>query len=543
MISSLKKFTNRLLKNNPDEWSTRWPWVLAIGLGVHILLGLLVLATQWDVRYETKYELWIGLIFIIIILGLVGFLLFLLRFNVFKRFGKLSSWHYVGTFLAYFITTAMIVSWAYNPFAVTSITARMKYDDAQVAKDINRMNVLMNTIEYDSIPQLWTRQKVVLVERGRNQTYFADDHYVNENYNYNYNQANSSVPKGSPNAKIAVEGYQGYIEMGELFYEDTRVARKDSLKFYTDLATDSTVAINDTSYYRFYGPDYTHAGGYHQFFAHNDIELDDVELFHQVIKKRPTVENLESLETELASLIEKYSAKNPYHRYKQYVKGTEVSVAAPRRQICPQGYRPYLKYKYKLDDLNEGIKNISERYYMWNWDKIGFFTYPMYYMSFALSLLLFLFRHNRKRSFFYSILAGVLLFIFSVTVLALTGGNSESILVLCIVYMIVFAVLASRIFTAERNSLLQNIGKNLFIYFVPLLPLIITALYYEIKKNLFRGNRISGSTSYNEQYQEAFQYESLAILGSQILGFVLFIILLHFVFSKLLRKSYALPDD
>jgi|GEM_PF-2781761 len=543
MISSLKNLSNRLLKNRPDEWTTRWPWVLVIGVSVHLVLGLVVLATQWDVRYETKYELWIGLIFIIIILGLVGYQLFLLRFNVFKRFGKLGPWHYVGTFLAYFFTMAMVVSWAYNPFAVTSITARLKYDDFQVAKDINRINVLLNIIEYDSIPKLWTRQKVVLVDKSGKQTYYADDHYTNENHNYNYGHANTSIKNGTPTNRIVTEDYHGYIEMGELFYEDTRVARKDSLTFYTDLATDSTVAINDSAYYRFYGPDYTHVGAYHQFFNHHDIELTDVDLFHQHIKKKPPVKNLENLKAELSALIEKYSAKNHNNRYRQYVNGIEVSTVAPNRPNCPQGYRPYVKHKYQLNDLNEGIKNISERYYMWSWDKIGFFTYPLYYISFALSLLLFLFRHNRKRSFFYSMLAGVLLFIFSVTILALIKGEAEFVIGLCIVYMIIFAVMASRIFTAQRNSLMQDMAKNLFIYFTPIIPLLITALYYEIKKDLFRIKRMEGSASYTVQYQEAFQYESLAILGSQILGFFLFIVLLHFVYSKLLRKSYALPDN
>lgn len=535
MISFIKNYTNKILKCKPDSWTTRWPWVLFFGIVFHITLGAVVLVTEWDVRYDTQYEYWVSFISIFMVLALVFYLIYLLRFNVFKRFGKLSKWHYLGTFISYFGTIAIIVSWGYNPTAITASTARMQYDEKVIAKDINRINVLINTLEYDSIPHLWTRRKVVLDTSVKGQNYYNDDHYGGSAYEY----AQDAV------TDYEEDEYTGYIYKTDTHYEDRRISHKDSMSFYNMLATDSVQVINDTSYYRFFSADYTYVTNYHAFFNnHTETELDKVALFHKTVEHKPIIKNKEALQKELYTLIKTYWAegydeygyKHPYHEPGMY-------KASDRSITCPLDYKLYIRKKYSLEDFDEGIKNISNRYYMWEWKNIDVLVYPMFYISMALSLLLFLFRHNRKKSFFYSILAGVLLFILTVTFLALSNSNSEIVLVIMLVYYTIFGIIAFGIFKAKRKTMLQDIAKNFFIYFTPILPLVITALYYDIKKDIFRANHLSSSPDYSELYSQAFKYQDIALIGSQFAGFILFLFLLHFVFSKMLRKSYALPES
>ncbi len=532
MISVLKKITNQILKCKPDAWTTRWPWVIAFGMLIHLGLGAVVLLTEWDVRYDTQYEIWVGFISIIMLLALVFYLIYLLRFNVFKRFGKLSKWHYLGTFLLYFLTMMIIVSWGYNPSAVTTISARTKYDEKNVAKDINRINTLINILEYDSIPHVWTRRQVILVRKQGRQNYLKDDRYATDKHQ------ETVVNDG-------IELENEYISEQQSFYEDTRISRKDSFSFYSMLKTDSIQIINDTSFYRFYCADYTYITEYHDFFnERTESELGDQDLFHKIIKKAPIVTDRKNLIDELKQLIKKYWAKGSHvYRYNRYSHEPGTESKESNRGTCPEAYIEYINDKYNIYELDEGIKNISNRYYMWQSNRLGFLVYPLYYISLALSLLLFLFRHNRKKSFFYSLLAGVVLFILSATFLALTRSNSETVLSLMIVYMVVFGVLASGIFKAKRKSLLQDISKNLFIFFIPILPLVCTALYYNIKKANFRLNHDSSSPAYSELYHEAFKYEDLVIECSQVFGFILLLLLLQFVFSKMLRKAYALPEN
>lgn len=529
MLSTIKNFTNNLLKNKPDYWTTRLPWVIIIGLAVHILLGAMVMVTEWDVRFDTEYEIWVSFITIIILLALVFYLIFLLRFNVFKRFGQLSPMHYVGTFLIFLLTMALCVSWGYNPSAVTTLSARVKYDDTKIASDINRINTLINTLEYDSIPHLWTRQKVVLETERKKLTSFNDIEFKNGAHNYEQaDYYDDAIEDGYKK----VSSYLNNPE--DNFYTDGRVSHLDSAAFNKVQSTDSIQRIDDVSLYRFYSPDYTYVTDYHEFFGHTKVEeSDSKEMFQKTIETKLSIQNRPELEKELKNLIATYWAFDHGYYYNNYKN---------ENYTLPFDFRHYINRKYRIYDLDEGIKNISDRYYMWDFHKLGFLVYPLYYISMVMAIILFLFRHCRKKSFFYTLLAGVVIFIFSVTLLAFSGSGQAFVLGLMVFYMILFGVIGLSIFNAKRKTLVQDIGLNLFIFFTPVYLTLITAVYYFIKKEIFKSNHY-GKNNYSDMYSEAFKYEDLFMQLSIVSGFVLFIVLLQFVYSKLLRKSYALPEN
>lgn len=544
MISFIKKRTAKILKCKPDLWSTRLLWVIFITFAIHLALSAIVLLTEWDVRFQTEYEIWISFLSIIILLVLTFYMIFLLRFNVFKRFGKLSPLHYVGTFFIYLFTIGLFVSWIYNPYLITSAVARTSYDDAQIAKDINRINVLINTLEYDSIPHLWTRRKVVLKDSIERETHYNDD-YLDQHYEYE-NDIDELDIKDFPQ-------YDTLIETTTIlqFYNDGRISRLDSASYYDKLKSDSVIIIDDTSFYRFSCPNYTYLTFHHDFFDEeygNEKELEREDLFELTIVKKTPIKDPDILDKELRHLIKKYSAKGAGYDHvldqHYYLSNNDYQDSKTKTYSLPNEFHDYINDKYEIYDLDEGIQNISSRYYMLQSSRhLAIAFYFLYYLSLFPALLLFLFRHNRNKSFFLTALAAVLLFILTATLLAVTRSREETMLGTMIFYYLVFGIGALSIFRSKRYNLISAICNNLFIFFTPFILLFGTGLYYIIKRKNFNVAHSYEDPNYHKLYQQAFQYQDIVTFASQVVGFILFIVLLQFVFSKLLRKSYALPEN
>lgn len=75
---------------------------------------------------------------------------------------------------------------------------------------------------------------------------------------------------------------------------------------------------------------------------------------------------------------------------------------------------------------------------------------------------------------------------------------------------------------------------NLFVFLVPVFPLLVVAWYYSLQEE-----RYDASTGMYISYRENM---SQHLLYAEIGGVVLFFILLATYFSKLYRRWYSLPE-
>jgi hypothetical protein len=120
---------------------------------------------------------WAGFLIVISIIALVAWLIYLLRFNVFKRFGEISVLNTLFTFILFFIATGFILSFAYIPAWIETVKANRDFDGEQVVKDINQMNLDLCRLEYHDLPLEWDNDTLAVVDTLPKRNYYDADEY------------------------------------------------------------------------------------------------------------------------------------------------------------------------------------------------------------------------------------------------------------------------------------------------------------------------------------------------------------------------------
>ncbi|HET6766705.1 MAG TPA: hypothetical protein VFH08_04885, partial [Chitinophagaceae bacterium] len=153
----IKKIDQHLLKNNPVTWSSRIHTAGIYGLGFALLILIISFIAPNDPRDNSTIHYWIILISVISLLAFIFWMIYLLRFNVFKRYGKWKSTDTVKTFIYYFIVILVIVSWPFIPPVIESARANAAYTSEELTADINTMNVKICLLEQDSVDKRFRR--------------------------------------------------------------------------------------------------------------------------------------------------------------------------------------------------------------------------------------------------------------------------------------------------------------------------------------------------------------------------------------------------
>src|SRR5215218_2445875 len=105
----INKLDDYLLKHKPEIWSARTHLVLYYGILLIAALTIIAFIVPDDPRSSSPVSYWIGFVSLISIVGLVVWIIYLLRFNVFKRYGNIKPIGRLATFLLYFVSTATII--------------------------------------------------------------------------------------------------------------------------------------------------------------------------------------------------------------------------------------------------------------------------------------------------------------------------------------------------------------------------------------------------------------------------------------------------
>ena len=98
MPGFLKKAEQRLLLTKPGLWSTRIHLVLYYGILFMAVLAVVCFLDPMDIRRNSLAPVWIGYTSIISIIAMVAWLIYLLRFNVFKKYGVIHPLYSLVTF-------------------------------------------------------------------------------------------------------------------------------------------------------------------------------------------------------------------------------------------------------------------------------------------------------------------------------------------------------------------------------------------------------------------------------------------------------------
>lgn len=476
----LNQLDDYLLRNKPDIWSSRAHLVIYYSFLFLVFMTVAGFLVPTDPRQYSGLATWTTLVSISVTIGLVVWIIYLLRFNVFKRFGIQARFDGLKAFLLYFVSMAFLVSLPFIPSLIEMARARMMYDQKQLVRDINQINQDICLLEKDSIVLEW--------------------------------EASYYHLSGKEDPDTAV------------YYNNHRVQYQDSAGFYNyQEGADSIVRISDDFYALYQSPDLLFAEAWRA----NSIEeplLTSAQLYRKSYQPYQAPDR-KKLKAELYNIIRKYQTREHSEDYLD-----EEYKTKPKSE-----YLAKIRSRYGLFNVNNSLNNIFSRQFLWDGDSIPWLLRVYYYLVLGLTLLLFSFRHCTTKTYFLTWLAGAIIAILTGTFVAASNGSGITFLIILVLYYLTFLGLSLVLNRQPVRSAVGGIVLNLAFLLTPFIPLIITAIVYEIMEQAARSN----DTYRWEDFHNKYLHLTIAEIG----GLLLLLILVEPLFKRMYRLWYARPEN
>lgn len=480
----LNQLDHYLLLNQPVIWTTRAHLVVYYSILFAATLTLLCWLVPDNPIASSNSFSWTTLTAVLSFIGLIIWIIYLLRFNVFKRFGESGRLDAVKNFLLFFFSVGCIIAPAYIPTAIESVRANMAFGNEEVVNDINSIHIKINQLEYDSLDHTWSKETVIVRDTLELQLLYRQNDDPDNN---------------------------------KIRYIDTANLRRKLAE------TDSVFQENDSLYYFYTCPKYTFLRGPMADNYTTAKQIESREIYHNFIQHFKPVDK-EATKKELHEILNKYRYQESFSRYYQ-----EDDYDNPT-----QSYYNVIDKRYDLYPVYSGLVNLVDKKYRW-YSNNDFRVRVWFYLSFVITLLLFIFRHSTTKSFFLTLLTCIVLAILSALALAFLHSDERSVYILFIVYYLLFiGIVVAGISRGTRNTI-NAIALNIVTFFTFTIPLICTLLYYVGQERLYRSQ-----PTYPPGYYET---KDLHFLLAEITGVLLTVILLQPVFKWLYRNWFAKPVE
>jgi hypothetical protein len=494
----IKKLDKYLLKDHPVIWSTRIHTAGIYGLGFAFFIALISFIVPNDPRNGSMVHYWITLVSIVSLLAFVFWMIYLLRFNVFKRFGIWKGTDTVKTFILYFLITLIIISWPFIPPIIESVRANGTYTTEELVKDINNMNIKLCQLERDSIDRRFDYDSFLVRNKTKETVVAASQ---------------------APAVETVID--LPYAPTKEHYFIIDTTELKGKL-----LYSDSIMKLNDSLYIVYTCPEYKFIYEYNVDDKGDDRILSSMDLFRQVLQYKQVIDK-EKVRNELEQLLRKY---DPWHDDLLTLRRKEH----PYSTYDEYSFMTRIRDKYGLYPVNHNLDNITDKMYRWDEGTINICWHLAYYFTLCLSMLVLIYRHTTRKTFFLSLLVAVVLTILTSLFIAFSPGETV-FFIWIIVYFIIFILLSAFIFSSKHRNVFSGIGFNLLVFLTPFMPLVITALYYE---SLHRKYQYSEDLL---KYGHLFENEQYHYFLSEIGGALLLILLLATLYQQAYRKWFASP--
>lgn len=494
----LEKFDKKLLLQKPLVWSARTHLVLWYSFLLIAVVALFSYFEPHDLRDNSNTGYWITFLCILAFVSLIIWLIFLLRFNVFKRFGNIKRMDSLTSFCLYFLAIGCFIFLPFVHPIIESIKANSNYSDKEIIRDINDFNTKISLLEYDSLPHQWNSDTFLIVNKI-------------ENIN-NYD-----------NAVITKDGNLKYRTI-------------DTAEFKTKLSSyDSIQKISDSIFVFFDCYDYCFVKPYYSSSFGIDSLLFSKEKIFDLAIKNYQKPNVELTKKDINKIIEKYY----YSDYGIKYFDEEVGVE-PMKNNINTTHKVTLNDKYKMYNIQQSIEHILEKKHRFAINEIPFFLRLFFYPTFILTLFVFIFRHSTTKTFFLTLLSLVLISIISGLFIAFSHSYNgiNPVYYYYIFWWIVATILSIISLNNRTRNIFSGIAINLFTLSIAFIPIILINLYYDWLSSQY------DSLHWQDYVKStAYQIRSIVLLCAEIGGTLLLIILLPTVIYNLYRKWYALPEQ
>lgn len=485
----ITKLDDFLLRNRPDTWSTRFHLVLWYWLLYTAALTVFYFVIPDNPLEDSNIGYWIAGQIILVIVGIVLWMIYLFRFNVFKSYGDLKPGDRIKTFSVFLLILVLLNGTVFIPPLIESYKTFVRFSPEQMIDDINEMNVLLGRINKEFI----------------NSKIEADTIIVIDNNGYTPPTTSDYIWDDSLGAYVRAPIYMN----------------RDDLKWMI-AETDSIVWISNDRLLRYTPPELQFISSYRISKKYQKDLFSNYEVFNRVFADHPPEEK--------SRLIRKYHAIAD-----KYMSDDEGYYYYPVDSLAG------VMSNYSIGRVNNGIGNISSRFFRWESEGIAIAARVCYYIGIFLAMCVFIFRHSTVKTFFLSVLTAIVLTILTGIVLALGRSDEEGVLITAIVYYFIFLTVALSMSKYPTRTAVSGIALNLTVLMTPFIPILMTLLYYQFHRyDYYDYNYAINGYEYNVRDRSL---EHLHYIIAEILGLVIMLILSETGYKWLFRRWYSAPEE
>ncbi len=417
----LKKLDEKWMKKHPLLWSSRIHLVLYYGALLLIPILLIAFFTYFPPLSENSP--WVGniLLTVISIICIVIWLIYLLRFNPYKRFYIEKPLSFLRTYLLYLFMFIFFLSWIFIPQYVGYLGTKLRFSKSQINIDLNALN---NSLAGEVLHK-------------------APDYFVLIKEQITISKADSiEYSYADPTKIIDTTTYEDRLYKIERTY--------DSYKKINDTLIEVTT----------YPPFSFITEHYYNSESGKDWRIKKYQDF---ITKPQTYDEYHK---KVLEITDKYlslgiSNSSYYNYYKDYNDNPN------KYEKIEKEFRD----KYRLDTVRNNM-NVLDR-------KLNFivelnlYLRVIFYFAMGLAMLLFMFRHSNAKAFFLSLLSVFILFLITlVFTFAIRLDENQLIDLLC-AYSAICLIIGLSILADKRKVMVKMIALNLFYMGTLFLPLAV----------------------------------------------------------------------
>jgi len=492
----INKLDDYLLENRPDTWSTRIHLIIYYWLLFSLALGGLSFIVPDNPLERSTIEYWIAAQTILVIVALVVWLVFLLRFNTFKSFGTVYHGDRIKTFFFFFLTMVLFVSTVFIAPMAETYKTMIRYSTNQVSDDMNRMNLALASILKKDYPAEITVDTIYILDYS------------------------TFVPPTTSDVYTFDDSTGTYIK------EPLYLSREELR--WTIGEEDSIVWVSNDKLIRYMVSNLQFVSDYN-IKQHSNVKiLRNFDIYNTVYGSSVPVDKAQ-MERDFYAIAEKY--RTPGYTdgdYWMYSNGTPQEIAVG---------------KYGVYEINYAIGNVGDRLFRFEEMEFGIILRIIFYVSLFVALLIYAFRHSTIRTFFLTFLFAILLAIISGIVMAMLRFDEWAAMLTVAVYYSFFFIFAIATIRQKVRSVFSGIALNMTLVLTPFIPVLLVAAYYIFQARNSIYDDMANIVNQNYMQPPDRSSELLHTALAEVFGFVILLILIETVFKWMYRTWYAAPEE
>jgi hypothetical protein len=554
----LKRLDNYLLKNKPDLWSTRVHLAVWYSLLTTVAITFLYYLGNRDAREETFFRTWYPYVLVLCILGLITYIFYVVRFNVFKRFGNLNI-HKHGA--RQFFFSAVAIASMCLPLVVPSIAesfwANNQYKKLEIVQDAAAINFQYHIVE-KTASEPWSQQHVKVVSdtndihlvRWMDSAEYAakcKQDSINAGLSMHAQFTNrvatpvEAAPATSASQDTIIRNiktwtpisYRSEVDLEKVPFGDVDMYLHTSYLDSILKEQDSVISKGNNEYIFYTCPALDNCTSPFTEPTNNgttdtNFTLATHKQIYYQLKAYGTPKSAQEEQTQLQKLCDKYITHSQ-------VQDRRSDFYATQAQINNDW----------LYDVESSMSNIADKMRQGEMHSIVFYLNVTLVSSICLALLLFIFRHTTQKTFWLSALVLMLVLIVT-SLLGISLKWNDDPASVYFMYTLIFAVSAASTYKALHRKLWQGIAINISVIAVCALPAVVfTTISNNYSSKLYALEQQEIYTAAHEALiasaQAKVDFMNALSIYMPSICFILCLILFAFVFAPLYKKWYSMP--